>query len=60
MADMPGWNQNKKKTWYHRNIDPSLRPITHCSEVPGPVFASVLDLTSELGWNIIGSNAIRR
>ena len=43
MADMPGWNQHKKKSW-HYAILTAIRPAAHCNEVPILVFTSLPDL----------------
>ena len=33
MLAMFGWNQRKKKDWYHSDIESARRPIPHCAEV---------------------------
>ena len=47
MVNISGWNQRKKKGWYHSNIESAQRSIPHCAEVPVPVFTSLPDLTAD-------------
>ena len=47
MVDMSGWNQRTKKYWYFPDIESARRPISHCVEVPVPVFTSLPDLTAD-------------
>ena len=35
------------KDWYYPDIESARRPISHCAEVPVPVFTSLPDLTAD-------------
>ena len=47
MVDMTGWNQRKKKDWYYPDIEFARRPVSHCTDVPVPVFMFLPDLTAD-------------